>query len=196
MAQTYDDIQQQIQRLQQRAEALRSSEVKEVVERIKVAIAHYELTAEQLGFEVGKRVATKSGVGKRAASPVPGQKAVTSTIKAQFGDSQGNTWVGRGARPAWLRQALEAGHDINEFRMGRRAKSSNVTTNATENNATEVSTSAAPPTSAPANPRKKKRVAKTQYSDGAGRVWSGFGPKPAWLKAAVESGKSLADFAT
>jgi DNA-binding protein H-NS len=195
MAQTYDDIQQQIQRLQQRAQALRSSEVKEVVERIKVAIAHYELTAEQLGFGVGKRVATKGVAGKRA-SPVPGQKAVTSTIKAQFGDSQGNTWVGRGARPAWLRQALEAGHDINEFRIGRRAKSSNVTTNAMENNATAVSTSAVPPTSAPANPRKKKRVAKTQYSDGAGHVWSGFGPKPAWLKAAIESGKSLADFAT
>jgi len=37
MAQTYDEIQQQIQRLQQKAEALRSSEVKEVVEKIKVA---------------------------------------------------------------------------------------------------------------------------------------------------------------
>lgn len=32
------------------------------------------------------------------------------------------------------------------------------------------------------------------YSDGQGRVWSGRGPRPAWLKAAIASGRSLDEF--
>ena len=192
MAQTYDEIQQQIQRLQQKADALRSSEVKEVVDKIKIAIAHYELTAEQLGFGSGKRAA-----GKRAASPIATQKPSTSkAAKAQFSDSEGNVWGGRGPRPAWLRKALDAGHDINEFRIGRRTKPK-VTAKPAALDATATAESAAPSASAsaPSAAKKSKRAAKVQYSDGAGRDWSGMGPRPGWLKAAIESGKSLADFA-
>lgn len=192
MAQTYDELQQQIQRLQQKADALRSSEVKEVVDRIKVAIAHYDLTAEQLGFGVGKRV-----TGKRVASPVAAKKSGTSkAIKAQFSDSEGNVWGGRGPRPAWLRKALEAGRDINEFRIGRRAKPK-ATAKAAAADAIATAPSVAPsaPASAPPAAKKAKRAAKVQYSDGAGRDWSGMGPRPGWLKAAIEAGKSLSDFA-
>jgi DNA-binding protein H-NS len=187
MAQTYDEIQQQIERLQQKAQALRSTEVREVVDKIKVAIAHYELTAEQLGFGVGKRVA-----GKRAASPAVAQKpGASKTTKAQFSDAQGNVWGGRGPRPAWLRKALETGRDINEFRVGRRAKPTKLAAGPGAVAATTAVASDAP------TPSKKKpaRVAKVRYSDDAGHAWSGMGPKPAWLKAAIESGRSLADFA-
>ena len=38
-------------------------------------------------------------------------------------------------------------------------------------------------------PWKAKRTS-TAYSDGV-NTWSGFGPKPAWLKAALEAGKKL-----
>ena len=193
MAQTYDEIQQQIQRLQQKAEALRSSEVKDVVEKIKVAIAHYALTADQLGFGVGKRAA-----GKRVASPVAVQQPGTSKSgKVQFSDAQGNVWGGRGPRPSWLRKALQAGHDINEFRVGRRAKPTKLAAAPVAVGGTAAVTSDAPTPTPTPTPSKKKpvRVAKVRYSDDAGHAWSGMGPKPAWLKAAIESGRSLADFA-
>ena len=56
MAQTYKQIQKQIEQLQRQAEVLRNSEVKGVVDRIKVAIAHYGLTAAQLGLGQAKRL--------------------------------------------------------------------------------------------------------------------------------------------
>lgn len=40
-----------------------------------------------------------------------------------------------------------------------------------------------------------KKVPKVKYADAAGHTWSGMGPKPAWLKSLIESGKTLADFA-
>ena len=41
----------------------------------------------------------------------------------------------------------------------------------------------------------KTRAAGTQYSDGAGKVWGGRGPRPQWLREALAAGKQLADFA-
>ena len=39
-------------------------------------------------------------------------------------------------------------------------------------------------------PAKKAKRTSTAYSDGV-NTWSGFGPKPAWLKDALEAGKTL-----
>src|SRR4051812_35475430 len=41
---------------------------------------------------------------------------------------------------------------------------------------------------------KVSRAAK--YSYGAGNHWGGRGPRPAWLRKALEQGKSLTDFAS
>jgi len=52
-----------------------------------------------------------------------------------------------------------------------------------------------------ANPGRKKtgsdgtRKAAVKYRDSAGHTWSGRGLQPRWLKEALASGKSLADFA-
>jgi DNA-binding protein H-NS len=40
----------------------------------------------------------------------------------------------------------------------------------------------------------KKRGGKARYRSADGKEWSGFGPKPAWLKAAIEAGKTAEDF--
>ena len=40
----------------------------------------------------------------------------------------------------------------------------------------------------------KKKPARTTYRDDAGNSWSGFGPRPAWLKNGIAAGKSLQDF--
>ncbi|MDM0065343.1 H-NS family nucleoid-associated regulatory protein [Variovorax sp. J31P207] len=41
----------------------------------------------------------------------------------------------------------------------------------------------------------KRPPPKTVYTDESGNTWSGRGPRPRWLRAALESGRSLQDFA-
>jgi DNA-binding protein H-NS len=210
MAKTYEQIQQQIEKLQTRAKALQAVEAKGVIVRIKEAIQRYGLTAEQLGFD-GAQTATSTTATASApkqlpvpsAKPLPkaATKAVTKTTaqgKPQFSDASGNSWGGRGPRPAWLREALQAGHDINEFRIGQRAKAKKMPmplgaaiTAATTSLATPPST----PTRAASTSAATAKSARVSYGDDAGHLWSGMGPKPGWLKAAIESGKALADFA-
>ncbi|MDR6861265.1 H-NS family nucleoid-associated regulatory protein [Variovorax guangxiensis] len=177
MAQTYKQIQKQIEQLQRQADVLRHSEVKGVVDRIKVAIAHYGLTAAQLGL----------GTSKAAARPKKALGSSSGKSGAKFSDGNGNAWSGRGPRPSWLRDALTAGRSIDEFRVGSPGKSKPVS-------AELASGETAVPAARPAR-KKAKRTAKTSYKDDAGNSWSGFGPKPRWLKAALDAGKSLEDFA-
>jgi DNA-binding protein H-NS len=169
MAQTYKQIQKQIDQLQRQAEAMRSSEINGVVDRIKVAIAHYGLTAAQLGLG---SLPSKAAGKKRAKS------------SAQFSDGAGNVWSGRGPRPRWLRDALAAGRSIDEFRANSKASPTLAA-------AIVQSESLA---KAPAK-KSKRAPSKVNYSDDAGNSWTGRGPKPRWLKAAIESGKALQDFA-
>lgn len=205
MAKTYEQIQQQIEKLQVQAKALQAVEAKGVILRIKEAIEHYGLTAEQLGFH-GSLASATTATTANAASATPSASKATSVPavkqgkkqvpnnagkgKSQFSDDSGNVWGGRGPRPAWLRAALQGGHDINEFRTGQRAKAKKALMPPGA-----AIAAASPSTPAAATPPAAPRRAKTSYADDAGHAWSGMGPKPAWLKAAIDAGKSLADFA-
>lgn len=42
--------------------------------------------------------------------------------------------------------------------------------------------------------KSSKQAAGTNYADGNGNVWGGRGPRPAWLRAALDAGKKLEDF--
>lgn len=172
MAQTYIQIQRQIEALEKQAEKLKATEVKGVVERIKVAIEHYGLTAEQLGLAGGKASTAKATKGKTKKAG----GASKSLSSAAYVDDNGNTWGGRGPRPRWLRDAIAAGRTLEEY-------------------ATKAKTASG--TSAKA--KKQKPVASkrkaTSYRDDAGNSWSGFGPKPGWFKDALAAGKTLEDLA-
>jgi DNA-binding protein H-NS len=163
MTQSFKQIQKQIEALQRQADKLREQEVKGVVDRIKVAIAHYGLTADQLGFDA------RSGSG-RAKSKAKKSAPVRS---AKYSDGQGNSWSGMGKRPFWLRDALAAGRSLEEF--------------------ANVASPAKP--QSPKATTAKKRKAKVGYRDQAGHTWSGMGPRPRWLKEALEAGKTLEEMA-
>lgn len=163
MSQSYQQIQRQIQSLQRQAEKLKSDEIAGVVSRIKVAIAHYGLTAEQLGL-AGKTASTAAQ--KRV-------KGKASAKQSKYSDGQGNEWGGRGPRPHWLRDALAAGKTLDEFSVGA-----------------SMNANTAAVASAPA----AKRKAKLQYQDTSGNRWSGMGPRPRWLREAIDAGASLDQF--
>jgi DNA-binding protein H-NS len=100
MAQTYAQLQTRIHELQQQAEMLRTQEMQGVIDRIKVAIAHYGLTPEHLFGAAAKRAARNSKAGA-----------------AKYGDGQGNVWSGKGKRPNWLREAIASGRSLEDFSM-------------------------------------------------------------------------------
>lgn len=132
---TYEKLQRQIATLQAQAEKLRRQEVDEVIGRIREAIAFYGITAEDLGLagaaasapsRRGRRAAggrpAKTGRRKRAPNAAASAKAAANGSKAgkpaaRYRDENGNTWAGRGKRPQWLRNALEAGRTLDEFRV-------------------------------------------------------------------------------
>ena len=114
MAKTYEQLQRQIQALQAEADKLRRKELEEVIGRIREAILFYGITAEDLGLAAKAAAKTKAaGRGK------PGRKAAAKATKAEiaFRNESGQTWGGRGKRPQWLRDALAAGHTLDEFRV-------------------------------------------------------------------------------
>jgi DNA-binding protein H-NS len=143
---TLAQIQSQIDKLQKEAEAIRAREVADVVGRIKEAIAHYGLSAADLGLagSATRAPAKKSGV--RAAKAVKTAKAArpakaAKTVKAvkadksekagkasktakparpsviKFADDQGHTWTGVGKRPNWFLAAIAAGKTADELRV-------------------------------------------------------------------------------
>ncbi|RZL94020.1 MAG: hypothetical protein EOP82_06020 [Variovorax sp.] len=156
MTQSYKQIQKQIETLQRQADRLRKDEVDGVVKRIKTAIAHYGLTAGQMGFG-----AATGRVKAKVAVAVPDRKA-------KYSDGKGNSWSGIGKRPYWLRDALNAGRALEEF-------------------AAET----VPATQDAKRKTTKKRKSKVVYRDQAGHTWSGMGPRPRWLKEALDAGKTL-----
>jgi DNA-binding protein H-NS len=172
MAQSYKQLQKQIGDLQKQADKLRAQEVDGVVSRIKVAIAHYGLTAGQLGFgavSAGKRQALEKKSGS------------TSAI-AKYADGAGRSWSGRGPRPAWLREALANGKSLQDFASAAAP--------------TEAGTKSETKSKSKAKAKAKaKRKTQIRYRDRAGNTWSGMGPQPRWLKEALAVGTPLAQLA-
>jgi DNA-binding protein H-NS len=101
----------QIASLQAQADALRKSQIAEVITQAKAAISHYGLTAADLGLAKKPAKSTApTSVGtkkprKKAAKKAQGKAGTAIKYK----DDAGNTWVGMGKRPSWFKAALAAG---------------------------------------------------------------------------------------
>lgn len=116
-------IESQIEKLQQRANAIREKEKVGVVARIKEAIAHYGLTSDELFSSSATKPAAKRRAGPsrpakaeapvktgRRASPQAGTK-----VAPKYRDDAGNAWTGRGSQPRWVTAALAEGKTLEDF---------------------------------------------------------------------------------
>jgi DNA-binding protein H-NS len=165
MANTYLEIQAQIVKLQAEAEKLRREERFSVIERIKVAIENYGLTRSEL---FGNGVSNHGSMSKSKIDTTP-----------RFGDSAGNTWVGRGPRPQWLRDALAGGRELADFAIDRLSSTKSA-----------VAIKVDP---VPTKWKAEKRFVAVKYRDGSD-AWSGRGSRPKWLTAAIEGGRKIEQF--
>lgn len=109
------DIEAQIEQLKKQAEELRAAEVEGVVSRIKEAISHYGLTAQQLGFGSGKRGDPSTAPAAPAAKTTSKKTASRKPSVPKYADGSGRTWTGHGKRPGWFKDALAAGKSPEEL---------------------------------------------------------------------------------
>jgi len=111
MAKTLAQLNAQIAELQKKADAVKAKEVSGVIERIKEAIAHYGLTAADLGFSgrSGASVKSVGATGKVVARKTRKKTARKSGGVFRYRDDAGNAWTGHGKRPRWYLAALESG---------------------------------------------------------------------------------------
>lgn len=118
MTKTYTDLMKQIETLREEAERVRRDEVAGVVARIKEAIAVYGLTAADLGLSPaargGRPAKAPATPARRGAAKAKGRGKAAGPA-AKYRDEQGRTWGGRGPRPLWLREALNAGRKLEDF---------------------------------------------------------------------------------
>jgi DNA-binding protein H-NS len=113
MTKTYAQIVKQIKALEAEAEKARRTEIDGVITRIREAVQFYNLNAADLGLTAkAKAAGAKVFPAKRRKRQAAAPKAPAA---AKFADGQGNSWVGRGKRPQWLRDALAAGKQLADF---------------------------------------------------------------------------------
>jgi DNA-binding protein H-NS len=165
--QTLAQVQKQIAILEAKAARLRETEKAGVIARIKEAIKVYGIAPREL-------YSSKPGNVK------PEQKKAVAG-GPRFSDGMGNTWIGRGPYPQWVRDALKAGKQLEDFAVGggtiKTAAKKERKKTATKKIASEGA----------------KKSGPAKYKDRTGNSWTGRGPQPNWLKQALNSGKTLED---
>ena len=97
----YSELQREIARLMQQAEAARKAEVSAVVADIKAKMIEYGITAADLG---------SSGRSSRS-------KGMTVAAKYRH-PRTGETWTGRGKMPKWLQAEVNTGKRKEDFLIG------------------------------------------------------------------------------
>ena len=181
MPQTFSQLQAQIQSLQAQAEQLKQREVKDVVAKIREAITTYGLSQQDLFGNNSGRVVSPSGASQPSGRGAKAKRNSKVAKSAKYADGDGNTWVGLGKRPRWLQDALARGSRLEEFLVSGDLSNGSV--------------GAAPEHQGASRSSKKKAGGKTavkaMYRDDSGNSWSGRGPRPRWLKQAIEDGKTL-----
>lgn len=117
---TYLELKQQIDALQQQANALKAKERNDVITRIKEAVGAYDITASELGFGTTRQPKSRNAPAKKNGVEKPSRKGTARTGREKvvaYADPNGNTWSGRGKRPNWLREALASGAKLEDFKV-------------------------------------------------------------------------------
>jgi DNA-binding protein H-NS len=115
MAKGLAQLEAQIAKMQEQAEALRRKEAEGVMERIREAIRTYGFKPRDL---FGKGAAPKPRNGKAngtAASTTKVNPLVGFKRPVRYRDANGNEWTGMGLTPVWLREHIEQGASKEDF---------------------------------------------------------------------------------
>jgi len=115
MSKSYLTILKQIESLKVEAEKIRKHEVDGVIKRIREAVEHYNLSAEDLGLGIKSANKDKTPFPTKRRQAKVGAKTAGAAPVVKFRNEAGKTWGGRGKRPDWLRDALAGGKQLQDF---------------------------------------------------------------------------------
>lgn len=107
----------QIAKLEEKADTLK----RQVVSRLQREIKAHGLTAEDL-FGAAADGGVFVGNGRKSKTGATASKSASAGKReAKYGDGAGNVWGGMGKRPLWLKERLEAGANLEDFLLVRKA---------------------------------------------------------------------------
>jgi DNA-binding protein H-NS len=110
MARTLAEIQKQIDKLQALAQRVKDKDKAGVVSRIRDAIEHFGISAEDL---FGASAAPKARETRRAKhgaiASAKGSAKPKNKSPIRYRDDKGNGWTGHGQRPRWFKEAIASG---------------------------------------------------------------------------------------
>jgi DNA-binding protein H-NS len=105
---TYQDILEQISQLTKEAEKARKAELAAVIADIRSKMAEYGITLNDIA---GKARTSGRGKGRKGAAPSRAKAA------PKYRGGNGETWSGRGRRPAWVQAELAKGKSLEDQRI-------------------------------------------------------------------------------
>jgi DNA-binding protein H-NS len=114
MPKSLESIQQQIRKLQEQADVIKRKEAIGVIARIQVAIEAYGLTPVDLFGEATASPSRRSVKGSHSPVFTKSPKVQASGMQKKVPNAPKYTdgtrfWTGRGKRPNWFKEAIEAG---------------------------------------------------------------------------------------
>lgn len=109
---TYQSLQLQIRKLQEKAETVRQKQRQPVIASILRSMQEYSITLDELKAAQAKGVPAR----KRAAGAAkPSAKLVKQVAPKYRHPETGETWTGRGKPPRWLVAAEAGGATRDQF---------------------------------------------------------------------------------
>lgn len=99
---SYEELRSQAEALMAQAEQVRKEEIASVIAGIKATMKQHNISAADLGFAGGPR--------KVRVAKTPGV--------VKYRGPNGETWAGGlGRKPQWVRNIIDAGRNIEEFKV-------------------------------------------------------------------------------
>ncbi|MFA7680892.1 MAG: H-NS histone family protein [Pigmentiphaga sp.] len=107
---SYQALQAQIKKLQEKATAVRNKERIPVISQILRSMEEYEITVEDL-----RAAQNKTSTPRRASSAAKAVKSARPVPPKYRHPETGDTWSGRGKAPRWLAAAEAEGAKREDF---------------------------------------------------------------------------------
>jgi DNA-binding protein H-NS len=112
---SYDELSQEIDRLQKLAVRAKRDESKGALQEVKRLIRLHGFTADDLGLSSDK-APSRSKPSPKKTKAKKNRRTPRGPVAPKYRDAvTNNTWTGRGKMPNWLRDATNSGRSLDEF---------------------------------------------------------------------------------
>ena len=115
----YNQIMQEIAKLEREAAKARNEEIKSVIQQIKRLMAEYGITLADLRGTRGPGRKPRKGKAVATARKTSAKKGRKATVKAKYRSAENSklTWSGRGRKPKWVQEWVDAGNQLDDLRI-------------------------------------------------------------------------------